>query len=252
MIEIRDVRKAFGEREVLKGVSGIFETGKTSLIIGTSGSGKTVLMKCMVGLIKPTGGSVIYNHDVDFTLLDEDGRKEIRKQIGMLFQGTALFDSMSVEENILFPLNMFSDMSVKDKLNRVNFCLERVNLKGTNKLHPSELSGGMRKRVGIARAIVLNPKYLFCDEPNSSEMAGTSFWPDSSLQKINRNESHLEGGNVIQFILNSYSLIAGGTFLDFFQETGRKDKIIHFFNCAGKNFMTVAFPVFQALFWQMK
>lgn len=184
MIEIKNVRKSFGEREVLKGVSGMFETGKTSLIIGASGSGKTVLMKCMVGLIKPTGGSVIYNQDVDFTVLDDEGRKEIRKQIGMLFQGTALFDSMSVEENILFPLNMFSDLSVKDKLNRVNFCLERVNLKGTNKLHPSELSGGMRKRVGIARAIVLNPKYLFCDEPNSGLDPQTSILIDELIHEI--------------------------------------------------------------------
>lgn len=190
MIEIRDIKKVFGEREVLKGISGKFEAGKTSLIIGASGSGKTVLMKCMVGLIKPSSGDVIYNHDINFTALDDDARKEIRKQIGMLFQGTALFDSMTVEENILFPLNMFSDLSAKEKIDRVNFCLQRVNLKGTNKLHPSELSGGMRKRVGIARAIVLNPKYLFCDEPNSGLDPQTSILIDELIHEITQ-EYHI-------------------------------------------------------------
>ncbi|MBK9732253.1 MAG: ATP-binding cassette domain-containing protein [Chitinophagaceae bacterium] len=184
MIEIKEVRKSFGDREVLKGVSGLFEPGKTSLIIGASGSGKTVLMKSMVGLIAPTSGTVIYNKTVDFVSLEEKAKKEIRQEIGMLFQGTALFDSMNVEENILFPLNMFSKMTVKEKLNRVNFCLDRVNLKGTNKLHPSELSGGMKKRVGIARAIVLNPKYLFCDEPNSGLDPQTSILIDELIHEI--------------------------------------------------------------------
>ncbi|HUM45945.1 MAG TPA: ATP-binding cassette domain-containing protein [Chitinophagales bacterium] len=184
MIEIKDVRKSFGDREVLKGISGMFEQGKTSLIIGASGSGKTVLMKCMVGLITPTSGSIIYNTTVDFASLEDKAKKEIRQEIGMLFQGTALFDSMSVEENILFPLNMFSKMTTKEKLARVNFCLERVNLKGTNKLHPSELSGGMKKRVGIARAIVLNPKYLFCDEPNSGLDPQTSILIDELIHEI--------------------------------------------------------------------
>src|SRR5262245_23057828 len=133
MIVIKDVRKSFGDRQVLKGVSGTFEPGKTSLIIGASGSGKTVLMKCMVGLIRPSGGSIIYNNTIDFATADEDQKKEIRQEIGMLFQGVALFDSMSVEQNILFPLNMFTKMSIREKIARVNFCLERVNLKGTNK-----------------------------------------------------------------------------------------------------------------------
>ncbi len=184
MIEIKKVRKSFGEREVLKDISAVFEPGKTSLIIGASGSGKTVLMKCMVGLMSPTGGSIIYDKNVDFASLEEKARKEIRQQIGMLFQGTALFDSMSVEQNILFPLNMFSTLTAREKLDRVNFCLERVNLKGTNRLHPSELSGGMKKRVGIARAIVLNPKYLFCDEPNSGLDPQTSILIDELIREI--------------------------------------------------------------------
>lgn len=184
MIEIKDVRKSFGDREVLKGISGLFEPGKTSLIIGASGSGKTVLMKCMVGLMTPSSGSIIYNKTVDFASLQEKEKKVIRQEIGMLFQGTALFDSMSVAENISFPLNMFTNMTLKEKLNRINFCLERVNLKGTNKLHPSELSGGMKKRVGIARAIVLNPKYLFCDEPNSGLDPQTSILIDELIHEI--------------------------------------------------------------------
>lgn len=184
MIEIIKVRKSFGDREVLKDISAVFEPGKTSLIIGASGSGKTVLMKCMVGLMSPTGGSILYDKNVDFASLEEKSRKEIRQEIGMLFQGTALFDSMNVEQNILFPLNMFSTLSAREKLDRVNFCLERVNLKGTNRLHPSELSGGMKKRVGIARAIVLNPKYLFCDEPNSGLDPQTSILIDELIREI--------------------------------------------------------------------
>src|SRR5437762_3210022 len=154
MIEIRDVKKSFGEKEVLRGISGIFERGKTSLVIGTSGSGKTVLMKCMVGLMQPSSGNILYNGSIDFVNLDEKDKKEIRKEIGMLFQGAALFDSMTVQQNIMFPLNMFTSQTLREKLKQVNFCLERVNLKGVNKLMPSELSGGMKKRVGIARAIV--------------------------------------------------------------------------------------------------
>src|SRR6185295_16654196 len=167
MIEIRDVKKSFGEKEVLRGISGIFERGKTSLIIGTSGSGKTVLMKCMVGLMHPSGGKILYDGKIDFVNLEEKDKKEIRKEIGMLFQGAALFDSMTVEKNVMFPLTMFTSYTLREKMKQVNSCLERVNLVGTNKLMPSELSGGMKKRVGIARAIVMNPKYLFCDEPNS-------------------------------------------------------------------------------------
>ncbi|MBA3648640.1 MAG: ATP-binding cassette domain-containing protein [Chitinophagales bacterium] len=184
MIEIQDVRKSFGDREVLKGISGNFEPGKTSLVIGASGSGKTVLMKCMVGLMNPSGGSILYDNYIDLASADESARKAIRTQIGMLFQGSALFDSMTVEQNILFPLNMFTNQTTREKLKRVNFCLDRVNLKGSNKLLPSELSGGMKKRVGIARAIVLNPKYLFCDEPNSGLDPQTSILIDELIHEI--------------------------------------------------------------------
>ncbi|MFI5135947.1 MAG: ABC transporter ATP-binding protein [Chitinophagales bacterium] len=181
---MRDVRKSFGENEVLKGISGRFVPGKTSLVIGTSGSGKTVLMKCMVGLMQPTSGNILYNGNIDFAHLDEKDKKEIRKEIGMLFQGAALFDSMTVQQNVMFPLNMFTNQTLKEKLNQVNSCLERVNLKGSNKLMPSELSGGMKKRVGIARAIVMNPKYLFCDEPNSGLDPQTSILIDELIHEI--------------------------------------------------------------------
>jgi phospholipid/cholesterol/gamma-HCH transport system ATP-binding protein len=186
MIELSGVSKSFGEKIVLENISGTFEPGKASLVIGASGSGKTVLMKCMVGLLQPTAGSILYNHVDDYTAMNEKEKKKIRQQIGMLFQGSALFDSMNVEQNILFPLNMFSEMNMKEKLNRVDFCLERVNLKGANRLFPSELSGGMKKRVGIARAIVLNPKFLFCDEPNSGLDPQTSIVIDELIYELTR------------------------------------------------------------------
>jgi phospholipid/cholesterol/gamma-HCH transport system ATP-binding protein len=157
--------------------------GQCNLIIGSSGSGKTVLMKCLVGLFKPDGGDIIYGGH-SFTKMTNDERKEIRKEIGMLFQGSALFDSLTVEENILFPLNMFTDWDIKKKHARVNEVLDRVNLKGSNKKFPAELSGGMMKRVGIARAIVLNPKYLFVDEPNSGLDPQTSGLIDQLIKEI--------------------------------------------------------------------
>lgn len=183
MIEIKDIHKSFGDNEVLKGISGKFQEGVTNLIIGGSGSGKTTLLKCMIGLHQPEQGAVYYD-DREFTQLNFEERIEIRKEIGMLFQGSALFDSMTVEENIMFPLNMFTDQQRSEKLDRVNFCLERVNLPGKNKLYPAELSGGMKKRVGIARAIAMNPKYLFCDEPNSGLDPKTSIVIDELIKEI--------------------------------------------------------------------
>jgi len=183
MIEIKDIHKSFGENEVLKGISGKFEAGVTNLIIGGSGSGKTTLLKCMIGLHQPEQGSVYYD-EREFTQLDFQERIEIRKEIGMLFQGSALFDSMTVEENVMFPLNMFTDQAKSEKLDRVNFCLERVNLEGKNNLFPAELSGGMKKRVGIARAIAMNPKYLFCDEPNSGLDPKTSIVIDELIKEL--------------------------------------------------------------------
>jgi phospholipid/cholesterol/gamma-HCH transport system ATP-binding protein len=183
MIEIRNIVKQFGERVILNDVSAIMEPGKCNLIIGTSGSGKTVLTKCMVGLFKPDKGQILYNGD-DMFAMDNDTRKQLRQQIGMLFQGTALFDSMTVEQNVLFPLDMFTRWTQAEKKKRVNEVLDRVNLKDAHKRYPSEISGGMKKRVGIARAIVLNPKYLFCDEPNSGLDPQTSMVIDKLIKEI--------------------------------------------------------------------
>ncbi len=183
MIEFKNLSKSFGDKIVLDGVSHVMETGKTNLIIGTSGSGKTVLQKCLVGLFEPDTGEIIYD-GVSFTDMTQEERKMLRQQVGMLFQGSALFDSMTVEENVMFPLSMFTTDSVSTKLKRVNEVLERVNLVGSNKKFPSEISGGMKKRVGIARAIVLNPKYLFCDEPNSGLDPQTSMVIDKLIKEI--------------------------------------------------------------------
>jgi phospholipid/cholesterol/gamma-HCH transport system ATP-binding protein len=185
MIEFKNIRKKFGDKVVLDGVSHIMETGKTNLIIGTSGSGKTVLQKCLVGLFEPDEGEIIYDGK-SFTEMTQEDRKLLRQQIGMLFQGSALFDSMTVEENIMFPLNMFTHDKFAKKLQRVNEVLDRVNLKEANKKFPSEISGGMKKRVGIARAIVLNPKYLFCDEPNSGLDPVTSMVIDKLIQDLTK------------------------------------------------------------------
>jgi phospholipid/cholesterol/gamma-HCH transport system ATP-binding protein len=183
MIEVKDIHKSFGPNKVLQGISGTFKPGVTNLIIGGSGSGKTTLLKCMIGLHKPEEGSVLYDGR-EFTSMSFEERIEIRKEIGMLFQGSALFDSMTVEENIMFPLNMFTDQPKSEKMERVNFCLERVNLEGKNKLFPAELSGGMKKRVGIARAIAMNPKYLFVDEPNSGLDPKTSIVIDELIKEL--------------------------------------------------------------------
>ncbi|MEO6330313.1 MAG: ATP-binding cassette domain-containing protein [Ginsengibacter sp.] len=183
MIELKNIEKGFGDKQILKGVSAVMETGKTNLIIGTSGSGKTVLQKCMVGLFEVDNGEILYD-ERNFSAMPEDERKELRQQIGMLFQGSALFDSMTVEQNVKFPLDMFTNWDHKKKVNRVNEVLERVNLTGSNKKYPAEVSGGMKKRVGIARAIVLNPKYLFCDEPNSGLDPQTSMVIDLLIKEI--------------------------------------------------------------------
>ncbi len=183
MIEIKNISKSFGEKVVLKDFSFTFEQGKPNLIIGESGTGKSVLIKCMVGLVHPEEGEVLYDGQ-DFLKMNFDQRKVIRQQIGMLFQGAALFDSMTVEENVMFPLSMFTEIPYEEKLERVLFCLNRVNLENVIKLYPAELSGGMRKRVAIARAISLKPKYLFCDEPNSGLDPKTSILIDELIQEI--------------------------------------------------------------------
>jgi phospholipid/cholesterol/gamma-HCH transport system ATP-binding protein len=183
MIEIKNINKSFGARHVTKDFSCSFEQGKTNLIIGESGSGKTVLLKCMVGLTEVDTGQVLYDGR-DFTKMKLVEKQHLRKEIGMLFQGGALFDSKTVEENITFPLSMFTDMSEEEKRDRANFCLSRVNLKNVNKLYPSEISGGMKKRVAIARAIAPNPHYLFCDEPNSGLDPKTSIVIDMLIKEI--------------------------------------------------------------------
>ena len=185
MIEFKNIKKSFGDKLVLNDVSHIMETGKANLIIGASGSGKTVLQKCLVGLFEPNEGEIIYD-GVNFTDMTEEERKQLRQQIGMLFQGSALFDSMTVEQNIMFPLDMFSHMKHSDKRKRVSEVLDRVQLKDANKKFPAEISGGMKKRVGIARAIVLNPKYLFCDEPNSGLDPQTSMVIDKLIYEITK------------------------------------------------------------------
>ncbi|MBK9270222.1 MAG: ATP-binding cassette domain-containing protein [Saprospiraceae bacterium] len=183
MIRAENIFKSFGDHQVLNDVNCLFERGKTNLIIGRSGAGKTVLLKILIGLIEPSSGRVYYDQ-VEFYSLSKQEKRELRMQIGMLFQGSALFDSMTVEENIRFPMDMFTKQTSKEKEKRVNYCLERVNLEGQNKKYPSELSGGMQKRVGIARAIVLNPKYLFCDEPNSGLDPKTSIVIDELISDI--------------------------------------------------------------------
>lgn len=183
MIEVKNINKSFGEKKILNNISAVFKKGKTNLIIGASGSGKTTLTKCIVGLLEPEEGEVLYEGKA-FHGMGTNEKTSIRKEIGFLFQGSALFDSLTVEENITFTLKMFSKMSKSDMRERANFCLRRVNLENVNNLFPSELSGGMKKRVGIARAIAMNPKYLFCDEPNSGLDPQTSTVIDNLIKEI--------------------------------------------------------------------
>lgn len=183
MIEIKDINKSFDGRDVLIGINGSFKPGETSLIIGGSGTGKSVLLKCMIGIIKPEKGEVLYDGR-DFHNSDEETRKAIRREMGVLFQGGALFDSKTVLNNVKFPLDMLTDMSEEEKIERAEFCLNRVQLENVGVRMPSEISGGMKKRVGIARAIVMNPKYLFCDEPNSGLDPLTSVKIDDLVKEI--------------------------------------------------------------------
>jgi len=198
MIELKNVSKSFRDKRILNDVSAVLETGKTNLIIGTSGSGKTVLQKCMVGLFEVDSGQILFDGK-DLTNMPEEDRKELRQQIGMLFQGSALFDSMTVEQNVKFPLDMFTKWNHSKKMARVNDVLDRVNLKDTNRKFPSEISGGMKKRVGIARAIVLKPKYLFCDEPNSGLDPQTSMVIDKLIQEITKE-------NEITTVINTHDM----------------------------------------------
>ena len=187
MIELVDVRKTFDDgKVVLKGISTVFESGKTNLIIGQSGSGKTVLMKCIVGLFEPTAGKILY-HDRNFVTMSKSERMMLRREMGMIFQSAALFDSLSVLENVMFPLDMFSTESYKERRHRAPFCLDRVNLSDAGNKYPGEISGGMQKRVAIARAIALNPKYLFCDEPNSGLDPKTSLVIDELIHSITQD-----------------------------------------------------------------
>ena len=232
MIRVENIHKSFGDHLVLKGISTVFERGKTSLIIGASGSGKTVLLKCLLGLFKPNEGTIFYEDKAIGTMDDEEHR-ELREQIGMLFQGGALFDSMTIEENVMFPLRMFTRQKKSEMLDRVNEVLARVKLENVNKRFPAEISGGMQKRVSIARAIVNKPKYLFCDEPNSGLDPRTATIIDNLIQEITHEynittvvvshdmNSVMEIGESI-VLLKDGVLVWEGTNQDIFS-TGNKD-----------------------------
>lgn len=198
MIELKNVKKSFGDKTIIKDVSVVMDDGKCNLIIGSSGSGKTVMMKCLIGLFKPDSGEILYDNRQYITMA-EDERKEIRKEIGMLFQGSALFDSLNVERNVMFPLDMFTTDSYKRKRKKVDEVLARVNLEKVNKKFPAEISGGMKKRVALARAIVLNPKYLFCDEPNSGLDPQTSLVIDKLIHDITEE-------NNITTVINTHDM----------------------------------------------
>lgn len=221
MIEVKNLYKSFDEAEILKDINLEIEKGKVNFIIGQSGSGKSVLTKCMVGLYDPTEGNVFYDGR-NFTKMSRKEKNKIRQEIGMLFQGGALFDSLTVEENVMFPLTMFTDLSQEEMVERANFCLKRVNLEGKNHLYPAETSGGMQKRIGIARAIVMNPKYLFCDEPNSGLDPKTAIVIDNLIKDITKEfeittvvishdmNSVIEVGDNINFIYHGELWWKGG------------------------------------------
>ena len=221
MITVKHISKSFSDVQILKDISFVFETGKTNLIIGKSGSGKSVLTKCMVGLYEPDHGDIFFD-DRKLSALKPKERKQLRREIGMLFQASALFDSLSVEENVAFPIKMFTKMSKEEIDERVNFCLNRVDIINKNQLYPSELSGGMQKRVAIARAIAMQPKYLFCDEPNSGLDPVTAIVIDELIQEITEEynmttivithdmNSVLEIGENIMFIDQGENKWTGG------------------------------------------
>lgn len=183
MIEVNDIYKSFGDAEVLKGISTCFDKGKTNLVIGQSGSGKTVFLKCLLGLLSPDKGTISLDGKI-YSQLSGDEQRNLRQELGMVFQGSALFDSLTVEGNVMFPMEMFTKQSLSEMQDRVDFVLKRVNLVDAHKKYPSEISGGMQKRVAIARAIVMNPKYLFCDEPNSGLDPKTAILIDNLIQEI--------------------------------------------------------------------
>lgn len=237
MIEVKNLCKSFGEKSVLSNISATFLKGQTNLIIGQSGSGKTVLLKSIVGLLDITSGEIWYD-SIRFDQLNFNGKKAVRKQIGMLFQGSALFDFATVEQNVMFPLQMFSEMSDEECIDRANFCLKRVNIVNSNRLFPSEISGGMQKRVAIARAIALNPKYLFCDEPNSGLDPRTSILIDNLIQEITEEYQ-------MTTIINTHdmnSVMEIGSNIIFIYEgqkwwEGNKDEIIHADNAELNDFV---------------
>ncbi len=247
MIRAEKIFKSFdADTEVLKGISHTFENGKTNLIIGRSGAGKTVLLKLLVGLLQPTSGKIWYD-DINFSELDKKQIRAIRMEVGMLFQGSALFDSMTIEENIRFPLDMFTKKTKKEKLDRVNYCLERVDLEGANNKYPSEASGGMQKRVGIARAIVLEPKYLFCDEPNSGLDPKTSIVIDELIKSITVENNittiiNTHDMNSVMEIGENIALLYHGELV----WTGHKDEVLTSDNEVLQNFI-FASPFLQRL-----
>ena len=237
MIEVKNITKSFDWKTILHDVSATFHTGKTNLIIGQSGSGKTVLMKSLVGLIRPEKGEILYDGR-DLLKMNESQTKSLREEIGMLFQGSALFDSETVLGNVMFPLVMFSDMTKAEMVDRAQFCLERVNLKGADSKYPSEISGGMQKRVAIARAIALNPKYLFCDEPNSGLDPRTSILIDELLSDI----THEYGMTTIINTHDMNSVLGIGENIIFINKgyrewVGNKEEIYHTANEALNDFV---------------
>jgi len=237
MIEIQNIEKHFGDNHVLKNVSFTFEKGKTNLIIGESGSGKTILIKILIGLHGMDSGTVLFD-GVNFNAIKIKEQRRLRQEIGMLFQAGALYDSMTVEENIMFPLSMFTEQTEEEKLERVNFCLKRVNLEGKNNLLPAELSGGMTKRVAIARAIVMQPKYLLCDEPNSGLDPKTAIIIDNLIQEITKEYN-------ITTIVNTHdmnSVMEIGENIAFINHgkiwwTGNKDELLNSENKELNNFV---------------